>query len=81
MKHDIRSTDMKTCREFFISPTKSVTINTRNPAFMYYENEHENLLSKIRILENEGFIIDITPGNAPKYQFTEEFIDLLIDDK
>jgi|LSQX01.1.fsa_nt_gb hypothetical protein len=81
MKHDIRSQGTKTCREFFVSSNKAFTINTRNPAFMYYENEHEDLLSKLRVLENEGFIIDITPSNAPKYQFTEQFIDLLNDDK
>ena len=49
--------------------------------FRYYEDEHDNLHSKIRILENEGFIYDITETSTPKYQFEEDFIDLLIADK
>ena len=79
MKEDLLSPNMSECREFFISPKKSVTINSKSPAFFYYENEHINLMSKIRILENAGFVFDITPGNAPKYQITEEFVELLLN--
>jgi hypothetical protein len=78
MKNDLSNPEMSGCRGFFISPSKSVTINTKNPAFLYFENEHENLKSKIRILENAGFVFDITPGNAPKYQFDEEFVEYLL---
>lgn len=78
MKEDLGNPEMSECREFFISPSKTVTINSKNPAFLYFEDEHDNLKSKIRILENTGFVFDITPGNAPKYQFVEEFVEYLL---
>jgi hypothetical protein len=77
MIEDLKNPDMKDCREFFISPSKSVVFNTSRPTFFYYENEHSNLRSNIRILEQEGFVFDITEGNSPKYQFSEEFVGIL----
>jgi hypothetical protein len=77
MKNDLSNPEMYGCKEFFISPSKNVVFNIRTPVFFYYEDEHDNLLSKIRMLENAEFVFDITPGNSPKYQFTEEFLDLL----
>jgi len=74
---DLKNPVMQDCREFFILSSKEVVINTSRPAFFYYENEHPNLRSYIRILEQEGFVIDITEGNSPHYQFTEEFIALI----
>lgn len=79
MKTDIQNPEMNLCREFFISPSKKVAFNLSKPAFMYYEDEHDNLKSKIRILESAGFVYEITEGNAPKYQFEEEFIEMLIN--
>lgn len=81
MKEDLSNQEMKGCREFFISSSKSVAFNLRTPAFFYYEDEHENLRSKIRILENSGFVFDITPGNAPKYQFDEELVEMILNMK
>ncbi|MFA5817512.1 MAG: hypothetical protein WC865_18060 [Bacteroidales bacterium] len=81
MKTDLKNPSMNLCREFFISTSKSVPFNLSSPAFKYYENEHENLRSKIRILENAGFVYDITEGKAPKFQFDEQFVDLLNNDK
>jgi len=76
----LENPSMKSCREFFISPSKSIVFNSRCPVFMYYENEHDNIMSKIRILENAGFIYDVTKGNTPKYQFVEEFVKLLLNE-
>ncbi|MCW0484143.1 hypothetical protein [Gaoshiqia sediminis] len=78
MRADLKSSNMKDCREFFISPSKQVPFNTKQPVFFYYEDEHPNLISNIRIIERADFIIDIKEGrNSPKYQFTEEFVNLL----
>jgi hypothetical protein len=74
---DLKNPDMKNCREFFLSPSKGVVFNTSQPTFFYYEDEHSNLRSSIRTLEKEGFVFDITEGESPKYQFTEEFVNLL----
>src|SRR5438874_5932714 len=44
----------------------------------YYEDDGtNNYLGKTRILEARGYVIDVTPGNAPNFQMTEEFVALL----
>jgi hypothetical protein len=48
-------------REFFILPNDRVIFNSggeRCP--FYYEEQHENLMHKIKILENYGFVYDVT---------------------
>ena len=81
MKSDLTGSSMETCREFFISPSKRAVFNPGRPTFLYHENEHDNLVSKVRILENLGFVLDITEGSTPKYQFDEKFVDFLINDE
>lgn len=51
MTVDLKNSNMKDCREFFISPSKRVIFNTRQPVFFYYKDEHSNLVSNIRIIE------------------------------
>ena len=46
MKTDLLNQEMRGCREFFISPSKSVVFNIRTPAFFYYEDNHDNFKSK-----------------------------------
>lgn len=75
---DLKNPDMSNCREFFISPSKTAVFNTSQPAFFYYEDEHINLSSNIRTLEQERFLFDITEGRSPKYQFSDEFVNLLL---
>lgn len=79
MKSDLTSPAGKSCREFFILPSKKVVFNFSGYAFFYYEDEHENLRSKIRILESSDFVYDIAKGQTPKYQFKEEFVELLLN--
>jgi hypothetical protein len=78
MRNDICSENMKSCREFVILPTRSVIFNSKQPLFSYFESEHPYLHSNIRILEENGFVTDITKTNTPRYQFTEEFVAMLM---
>lgn len=80
MKVDLNIPDMVSCREFFILPSLRVGFNYRSPSFYYYENEHDGLQSKIRILEQLGFVFDITETNTPRYQFNENFVEFLLND-
>lgn len=80
MKVDLNATEMESCREFFILPSKNVCFNFRGLALMYYENEHAGLHAKIRILEQLGFVYDITETNTPRYQFQENFVGFLLND-
>ncbi len=77
MKNDLLREGNNLIREFFIS-RKSHSLNTGGNCFTYFEDDHSDLQSKIHILENRYFIIDITPGNAPKYRMTEEFVKLIL---
>ena len=79
IKEDLQNPDFKNCREFFVSPIRGIVVNHSNQVFFYYEDEHKNLMSNIRILEQAGFINDITPGNLPKFQFQEEFVKLILE--
>ena len=81
MKEDLENPEMELCREFIISPSKSVLFNSSKRYFGYYEDEHHHLTSKIAILKQAGYIINITEANTPKYRFTEDFVKLLIKAK
>jgi len=75
MENDL--SDSPATREFFIISKKWV-MSFNSPGLVYYFEEHDDLQSKAQILENYGFIFDVTVGNAKKYRMTEEFVDLII---
>ena len=77
MKKDLSKEDNKFIREFFIV-SKRWILNVTHPCFVYYFEDHENLQGKIHIMENCGFVMDVTPKNAKKYRMTEEFVELLL---
>jgi hypothetical protein len=75
------STDIKRnplVREFFLVSKKWSMNYGLDPRFTYYMEEHENLTSKVKILENYGFVIDVTPGNAKMYRMMESFVEYLL---
>ena len=66
-------------REFFVLPNERVRLGgSEKPRFVYYEDHHENLRGKLDILENVGYIIDVTPKNAPIFRMSEDFVGLLM---
>ncbi len=77
MRNDLANPEMQSCRELLIIPSRSISFNYIRPVFSYYEDEHENLLSKIHILENIGLVCDITYTSTPKYQMSEELVKIL----
>jgi len=79
MREDIASDDSGVVREFIVLPGKGVIFNSRKPRFAYYEDEHENLLNKIDILDEYGFLQDVSVSDTPIYRMTEEFLELLKD--
>jgi hypothetical protein len=76
MKEDLSREGDEVIREFFIV-SKRWALTVGDPSFIYYFEDHPNLQGKLHILENYGFVIDVTPGNAKKYRMTEEFIELI----
>jgi len=79
MKKDLTKEGNNFIRELFII-SNYWSLNVANPCFVYYFEEHENLQGKIHILENYGFVIDMTPTptSVKKYRLTEEFVELLL---
>ena len=78
MKEDFLKHEKSSIREFAIVPNKRVIFNSQQPRFIYYEDEHQNLKGKISVLENLGFIVDVTVSNAPIFRITEEFWTLVL---
>jgi hypothetical protein len=79
MKSDLEGEDGKLVREFFIMSKNHVLGGSEKPRFIYYEEDHDNLRGKIDILENHGYVVDVTPKNVPIYRMSEEFVRLVME--
>lgn len=74
MKADLNREDGQMVREFFVLEKRSHRLGgSSKPRFAYYVEEHPQLHGQLEILENRGYIIDVTPGNTPVFRMTEEF--------
>jgi len=79
MKKDLEGNQGKFVREFFVMSRRHVLGGSEKPRFIYYEEDHDNLRGKIDILENDGYLTDVTPGNTPIYRMSEEFVQLVLN--
>lgn len=61
----------------FVLLGKNWAYNDKRGVLKYYFEDHENLEKKIRLLENNGLVNDITFNNTKRYVFTEEFVSIL----
>jgi HNH endonuclease len=65
-------------REFvLLKKTWMFNEDPNDPVCRYYFEDHEGLQGKIQILENHGFLIDVTSTNVKRYRMREAFVDLL----
>ncbi|MFY0670168.1 MAG: hypothetical protein JXQ95_19205 [Alteromonas stellipolaris] len=78
MREDVRNPELAGVRIFFVKE-KSTMLNFNEPHFVYYTDDHSYIHSALSAMEDLGYIKDITPGNCPKYRFTESFYDVLVD--
>lgn len=62
-----------------IALSKRVSYNS-GPAllFQYHYETHDHLLSKIKICQNYGALVDITFNEVPRWNFTEDFVEYLL---
>lgn len=78
MQHDLRQPAQANWREFFVVPG-GVQFNGPQKNFLFYrENTANDYLNKVRLLEAKGYVDDITPGNAPMFRMSEEFVEMLL---
>ncbi len=78
MQDDFSKPECKIIREFYILPNDRVLFNSGGEkCLFYYEDQHEDLTHKIRLLENYGFVYDITHTDTPKYRMNEDFVSFV----
>ena len=78
MRADLQGDATGLVRELVLLPSKGVVFNSNRPRFAYYETEHSALREQLSLLEQVGFVIDVTPGNAPVFRMQESFVALLV---
>jgi hypothetical protein len=78
MKQDLENSQYKFHREFFVLKS-TWSFNHKGPFLAYYLDKHQALDQQIRILEERGYVRNVTvPGkNVEKYLFDETFVKLL----
>lgn len=64
-------------RDFYVLPTGAMLGGSSTPAFAYTDQPDARVRAWVSILENHGYVRDITPKNAPMYRMTEEFVVLV----
>lgn len=77
MAADLHAHENELIREI-VPLKKGMSFWHANPQFVYYEEDHSQLTNALRLLEEYGFIYDVTPKNWPIYRMTEKFVDLLL---
>lgn len=81
MHDDYMKPENAVLRELFVLPNRHVIMGSGGggprTTLAYYEDDHNNLRDQFRILENNGYVYDVTSGKVPKYQVTEEFVELV----
>ena len=64
-------------REFFVVKSTWL-VNSDLPRFAFFTDKVDGLMQKVKLLENHGYVVDITPQSAPMYRMTEEFVKLVL---
>lgn len=64
-------------REFFLLEEGSAFGIKNSDAFVYRFSEKRPVRSWAKILENQGYVIEITPKSTPKYRMAKEFVNLI----
>ena len=81
MAHYLKLEETKLIREFFVIPDRNKELGgSSKPRLKYYEEDYEDLRLKLDILQDYGFIEDITPKNCPLFRIMPHFVKLLLTD-
>jgi hypothetical protein len=77
MREDVRGDATGLVMEFVVLPSRGCVFWHTKQRFVYFESEHPSLQSKVDWLEEMGYIIDVTPKNAPIYRMVPQFLAAL----
>jgi hypothetical protein len=64
-------------REFILQGRGWIYNSGGRKLLVYFFEDHEDLEAKIRLLENNNLVNDITFNNVKRFVFTEEFVQIL----
>jgi hypothetical protein len=76
MRNDLLEAGHQHVREFFVI-REHAQLMPGGKAFVYHHDDKNDYLAKTRILESHGYVVDITPANAPMFRMTESFVNCL----
>lgn len=76
MRMDLSQPEHATFREFFVID-KGISLWASPNSLVYEEHNGNDYLNKVRILESCGYVIDVTPHNAPMFRMREHFVEFL----
>lgn len=66
-------------REFIIgSKNWSYNGEPENPIFFYYFEDHDNLKSMLKMMQNYDAVIETTFNSVDRFEFTEDFAEYLL---
>ncbi len=77
MKEDLTKPSNTFTREFVLAGKRYI-ISVSN-CFAYHFEEHEELQGKVHVLENHGYVVDVTTTKLKRYRMTEEFVELILN--
>jgi len=94
MKQDISGDQTELIREFVVMPRRNdifnstkkyygdergdvISVSAQEP-FAYFGDDHENLQSKIDLLEQYSLVAKITSGHPPMYRMSEQLLNWLM---
>lgn len=75
MRSDIA--DEPFTRELIVLRKNLMYGGQERPCFVYYHEDHSDLLGKLNVMENYGALTDIKFNNVYRYELTEDFVDYL----
>ena len=77
MREDALRHGRPTAREFFVLTSRRVLFSNPDCLALYFKDQHDDLSGKLHVLENRGYILDVSDGTTPRYRMTEELVTLL----
>jgi hypothetical protein len=78
MRSDFSPQENRHVRVFFVPESNTTLGFVSEPCFEYHTDKHPELRAAVALLEQHGFISDITPGNCPMYRVKEKLVDALL---
>jgi len=75
MRKDIRE---KPYRRELIAMKRNLSYNGGDrQLFSYFHEDHDELIEKLKVMENYGALVDIKFNNVYRYKMTEDFVEYL----